>query len=661
MCGIAGEIRWNPTSDSGWDPFPNTDSDEAARAGASSDERTVQRMLDAMAPRGPDDSGIYHDSQVTLGCCRLAIVGVEGGRQPMTTPDGRYTIVYNGECYELRQLREQLRAVGVQFRTGSDTEVVLHAFARLGPAALDRLNGMFAMAIWDRQRRQLFLARDRFGIKPLYYATLKDRLVFASTLDALAARGDVSTELDPQAVNLLLATRFIPAPLTIYRQAKKLPAGHCAVARAGYFQQSAWWDLPLQGPATRPTSLRNSVDRVDELLRRATLACLESERPLGLCLSGGIDSGLLASYLPRGSARTFSLGLPTPDYDESDAAFRTAAHLGLHHTRVPCAHDVDGLLQRVVNHLDEPLADSSSLAMLALAEGLRDAVTVVLSGSGGDELFGGYRRHAAILMSRRLGHLPGSLNVMRVLSGRSGNQRGTALHRFAGAAATDPLDCFLRWIAPTSPDIGLQLRSSPAVAWDAAEQTRELFRAHYDRAAHLPLVNRLSYLELKTVLVDDYLVKEDRMTMGCSLEGRFPMLDHRLAELAFALPPRYKLRWLQTKRGFEVPLAQWLRGPLMPRLHDTLLAPSAAIHAYCDPRVIQRVSQQHAAGADHSRLLYCLLMLETWLGARRPARPSQPATTIAVLATSPMFGPSHPVAAVDTVADSQPPTQHRLP
>ncbi|MCO6453690.1 MAG: asparagine synthase (glutamine-hydrolyzing) [Pirellulaceae bacterium] len=619
MCGIAGIIRWDGA---GNDAVPN--------------KAVVQDMLGAMRSRGPDEVGVFHDARATLGCCRLAVVDLSTGSQPQRTPDGRYTIVYNGECYELRQLREQLLAVGMCFRTRSDTEVVLHAFARWGPACLDRLNGMFALAIWDHHQQQLFLARDRFGIKPLYYADLGDRFLFGSTLDALIACPWFSRDIDAAAVQLYLATRFIPAPRTIYRQARKLPAGHCAIVRDGHFQASEWWDWPLESPTSPTRPLSAVLAQVDDALRQATKACLVAERPMGLCLSGGIDSGLLASYLPAESAETFCLGFPADPCDETSAAQRTARHLNLPLTRVACDDHPDELLDGVVGAMDEPMADSSALALLSLCRAISRRVTVVLSGSGGDELFGGYRRHAAILLADRWGRIPGFWDLALGASALAAGRQRLAARRFTSCRASDPLSGFLRWIAPTTPELLARLRT-PEYSRDAgADLLREVFEPHFARTAGLPLVHRLAYLETKTVLTDAYLVKEDRMAMACSLEGRFPLLDQRVAELAWRLPPGYKLRGLRTKwllrrlasrrlpaatargakRGFEVPLADWLRGPWMPRLYDQLLVPTAAIGAYCRPDALRQLVAQHQAGVDHSRLLYGLLLLELWLSER---------------------------------------------
>lgn len=638
MCGIAGEVMFRPTADS----------ETGVR------QRLVERMIAAIRERGPDDVGFYTDATAALGVCRLAIVDIAGGRQPMSTPDGRYTIVYNGECYALDSLRAALVSRGAVFRTRADTEVVLQAYAQWGAAALDRLNGMFAVAIWDAWRRELFLARDRFGIKPLVYAMDGRRLLFGSTATALARRGDLELDVDPEAVEMFLASKFIAAPHTIYRQIKKLPAGHWARLSEGRLQVVRWWDLPLERASRQTSSMAAATTRVNGLLGEAVEKRRSSERPMGLCLSGGIDSSLLASHLRATDTKAFSIGQPGSAADETHIAAQVAANTRLAIRAVYYPQDLDDLFTRMITALDEPLGDSSCAALYCLSRRMGADVTVTLSGTGGDELFGGYWRYLAGLLSNAGNHLPrggllaglklvglkvSGLKLAGLQPGREPAGWRRSLSRFVETVTDDPLETYLRLLSPTTPAIAAALRRPELCRADGGNRFADIARDHFERAAGESLLARLSYVDMKTVLVDDYLVKEDRMTMAHSLEGRFPFLDVDLAEYAFRLPDRLKIRGLTTKRvlrrlvqrqglpagiararkrGLEVPLAGWLRGPLAERVRDTLLPVGAVIKEYCRPELVNQIVEDHLNGvADHGRLLWCLLTLDTWLDEQR--------------------------------------------
>lgn len=622
MCGIAGDVRCRPDS----------------RDDARQRRRGVRRMIAAIRERGPDEFGYYSDDVASLGVCRLAVNDIANGRQPITTADGRFTIVYNGECYSVDALRRRLLGLGHAFRTRGDTEVVLHAYAQWGPGAFERLNGMFALAIWDARRRELVLARDRFGIKPLYYLADQRRLLFGSTVTALAGRGDLDLQIDAESVQMYLASKFIAAPHTIYRGLRKLPGGHWARFRDGELHLHQWWDLPLAAEPSPCPSTAHAAGDVNQMLAAAVDRRRSHERPTGLCLSGGIDSSLLASHLRASGTPAFSIGLRGSRTDETPRAALVAANtqLDLHTQDFP--QDVNRLFDDVVRALDEPLGDSSCAALYCLGRRMRDDVTVVLSGTGGDELFGGYRRYLAALLTRQVNRLPGFAQLSRLNRGQAAHDWRYRLAHFAETVGRDPLDSYLRLVDPSVPAVGDPLWRPELRRADGGNRYLDIARQHFDRAVGQTLLQRLCYVDMKTVLVDGYLVKEDRMTMAHSLEGRLPFLDVELAEYAFRLPDRFKIRGLTTKhllrrlvrtqqlpgwigragkRGFDVPLASWLRGALAERVRDSLLPSDAAIKAYCQPEVVNRVVNGHLSGQEnHGRLLWCLLTLETWLACR---------------------------------------------
>jgi len=620
MCGIAGEVRSTRHPDDG---------------GARD---AIAAMVTSMRHRGPDGEGFFVDDAAVLGMCRLAIIDVAGGEQPIATADGRYQIVYNGECYGVDPLRRELAARGHRFRTRTDTEVVLHAVVEHGVAGLDRLNGMFAFAIWDRRERELLLVRDRLGVKPLFYWQDGERLVFSSTLAGIADRRDFAGTLDPEAIELYLSHRFVTAPHTMYRQIRKLPAGHVARWRDGRLSVEPWWDVPLGAP--RRISLDEAAEEVDALLGDAARTRLVSERPVGLCLSGGVDSGLLAHALRAERTETFSLGFDDAEYDEAPVAARVAGALGLPHHVLHAELDAERDLDAVLAHYDEPVADPSGVALYELSRLVSQHVTVVLSGTGGDELFGGYRRVLAGLLARGTQHLP-ALRLLPRWLGRDESKLGWRgqLARLAAAAGVPPLETYRRLLAPTTPARGRDLRRPELVRALDGFTAASVFERHLARAGDASLLSRLLYTDLKTVLADDYLVKEDRMTMAHSVEGRVPFLDYRLVELAFSLPDDHKIRGLTgkvllrrlagahlprevataPKQGFEIPVARWLRGALAPRVR-ALLARDARIHEVVDPAAVADAVRAHLDGrADHGRLLWTLLTLEAWLARSRHA------------------------------------------
>lgn len=619
MSGMAGEIRV----------------EFACETASHERRRQLERMLRPLETRGPDAVACFQDRQATIGVRRLAIVDVLGGTQPWSTADGRYTIAYNGACFELNELRHTLQQQGIRFRTQSDAEVVLEVYAKWGVPGLERLNGMFAFAIWDAWQGELFLARDRLGIKPLYYVQDDQRILFASTVQALSARDDLTCEIDLNALELLLSSQCIPAPYSIYRSIRKLPAGFWARWRAGRFQVQRWWDLPVEAETDHAITERAALEQLDALLARATCHQIAEERPTGLCLSGGVDSGLLASGLRGEPVPTFSLGNAVLSraegrWDESPLACRVARRFGLHSYVVRLPSDPRSLWQEVVAALDEPLFDRSCLSLHALGRGLVPHVTVALSGTGGDELFGGYTKYLAARWAAWSQLLPS----WQRLDQRFGwTASGSPAAKLLEAMRLGPLGCHLRLLDPTAATPTRELRQ-PEFAQGVDVSFAELAAECFARPRQRGQLTKLSYVDIKLLLADGVLAREDRMLMAHSLEGRFPFLDHRLVEFAFRLPDRLKLRNLETKRllrrlahrrglpttvvqrrqqGFEIPLSNWLRGPLAEPLKDHLLPRQAWIKSFLQPHTIHRLVHEHTTAThDHGRLLWSLLLLESW-------------------------------------------------
>jgi asparagine synthase (glutamine-hydrolysing) len=589
MCGIAGMIDWRASTGS-----------DALRA-------LGEAMSDTLRHRGPDGNGIWVEAEsgAMLAQRRLAIIDLSaGGAQPMQSADRRYVITFNGEIYNYRDIRRELEACGRIMRSDSDTEVLLEACAAWGvESAVERAIGMFAFALWDRNTRTLFLVRDRLGIKPMYYAATPDRLLFASELKALRAVSDWTSSIDDDAVAGYLRYGYIAQPRTIYREAAKLPPGHILVARPdGSPKLNCFWDLrsiaiagqARNDPAPEP---EEAVERLDALLRDAVRLRMIADVPLGAFLSGGIDSSIVVALMQAQSTRpvkTFSIGFHARGYDEAEHARQVAAHLGADHTEfyVEPRHALD-----VIPHLpewyDEPFADASQIPTFLVSELTRRHVTVALSGDGGDELFAGYPRY---LWTERLGHMlgavPGMLhqpiaNALRALSPPTWNRLlGWVPPRWRGPLSGDKLHKAATLFEHPEPDaiyrrLVSQWDKPDEIAARGGEPHGPLWDATLAR--DFPgLIPRLQYLDMVTYLPDDILAKVDRATMAVGLEGRVPLLDHRVVAYSWTLPLDFKLRhrqgkWLlrrvldryvpqrlidRPKMGFGVPIDSWLRGPL---------------------------------------------------------------------------------------------------
>ena len=586
-------------------------------------------MSATLVHRGPDSSGVHVDGPVGLAARRLSIIDLETGDQPIANEDGSVVVVQNGELYNYRELRAELEAQGHRFRTHGDTEVLVHLYEQHGTAFAERLRGMFAVAIWDAARGRLVLARDRFGIKPLLYRVATGGLEFASELRALP-RGEV----DLDALEAFLAFNSIPGPLSIFRDVRKLMPGHVLVWEAGEITLERF---ARPAPASADDLRRESEDALAEelrgRLRDSVRAHLVADVPVGVLLSGGVDSSLLAALAAEESAeqlRTFSIGFEESSFDERADARRVADRYGTRHRELVLRPDAALLLPALAEAFDEPFADSSALPTYLVSQLAAEDVKVALSGEGGDELFGGYYTYQADLLALRAARLARIARplVERLPVSTARTSFDYKAKRFVRAAHLPPLERHHGWKEIFSPDARAEL-TGRRHDWDPVDVLRERF----DETADAELLARLQDVDARVYLVDDLLVKTDRASMAHSLEARVPFLDPVVDSFAAALPTHLKVRRSAKKvllrraaepllpseivrgrkRGFSIPAAAWLRGELEPFARETLSPETLRRQGYFRPEAVTRVLDDHIAGrADLSRQLWGLLAFTLW-------------------------------------------------
>ena len=630
MCGIAGIV--------------------GPGAGTAEDGAVLRKMLDRLAHRGPDDGHVVLREGAAIGARRLSIVDVASGRQPMEHPRDPVVVAMNGELYGHDDLRRGLEARGARFATRADTEVLLHAFALDGISCLDRLEGMYALAAWDGKTRTLVLARDRLGEKPLVWFASRGRIVFASEWRALAAHPDAPRDPDPDALALYLLHRFVPAPRTGIRGVHRLPPANALVWRDGKADVRPYWTMPIPGPE-RPAgcgSPREAAGTLRGLIERAVHSRLVAEVPVGIFLSGGLDSSTIAAVAARqGKVPTFTLRPSDPDFDEGDAARACSRALGTDHHEVPLdAAALDAGFEEVFDRVDDPIGDPSLVPTMLLSRAARQHVKVVLGGEGADELFGGYPTYVGARLAGLARLVPGPLR-RRIVKGKAspgghGNVRLAWLfRRWLEGAALPPLERHLAWFGafPAAEQLALfRPETLPAIVGDAL---LDVGRAAAEPAAATgDPVDALLRADLLLHLPEALLAKVDRASMLSGLEARAPFLERSLVETAVGLPGRWKVRrwttkWImrkavrglvpaevlrRRKRGFAVPVAKALGGALGDRLRERLDSSSLA-REFLDPRVPLALLDAHRRGeADHARRLYPLLALlewgERWTGAR---------------------------------------------
>jgi asparagine synthase (glutamine-hydrolysing) len=616
MCGICGIVR---------------------AAGRAVDRDVLAAMSNALVHRGPDSAGEVVLGEAGLAARRLAIIDLEGGDQPIANEDGRIVVVQNGEIYNHAELRAELEAAGHRFRTPhSDTEVLVHLYEQHGPRFAERLRGMFAVAVWDSERRRLVLARDRFGIKPLYYRD-GDDFAFASELKALRALPDLSREVDLDALEAFLAFNAIHGPRTIYRDVRKLPAGHVLVREEGAARIERYAD---ERPAVehRDEPWEALADELRERLRDSVRAHLVSDVPVGVLLSGGVDSSALAALAAEhGRVSTFSIGFTEKSFSEVELARTIARRYGTDHHELVVEPDAAELLPTIAAAFDEPFADSSALPTYLVSELAAQHVKVALSGEGGDELFGGYETYVADTLAMRTGGAARLLSPLAeaLPSGSGRVPLDYKLKRFTRAAHLPPLERHHAWKEIFSPDARAELLRPGR---RGTEDPLDIYRARWAETEGADTLARLQDVDRAIYLVDDLLVKTDRMSMAHSLELRVPFLDPVVAELALALPPAARVRGFGKKRllrsaveplvgreiargrkkGFSIPAAAWLRGELEPFAREVLGADRLRRQGYFEPAAVSRLIDEHVARReDHSRQLWGLITFSLWLEPSR--------------------------------------------
>ncbi len=616
MCGICGLVRLDGAS--------------------TPDPAALAAMSETLVHRGPDSDGIAIDGPVGLAVRRLSIIDLAGGDQPISNEDGTVTVVQNGEIYNYRELRERLQRGGHRFSTHSDTEVLVHLYEERGPAFVEELRGMFAIALWDSRSRRLLLARDRFGIKPLYYREAGGTLSFASELKALLRQPGFKREIDLDALQAFLAFNSIPAPLTIFSEARKLPVGHLLLWEGAGIEQRGY-ARPRPAPATELRSERPEelAAELRERLRDSVRAHLVADVPVGVLLSGGIDSSALTALASEQSSApvsTFSIGFEEGSFDELGSARLIADRYATDHHELVLRPDAAELLPRLVEAFDEPFADSSALPTYLVSELAAGSVKVALSGEGGDELFGGYYTYVADLLARRVGPLASAVAplVRRLPSSSARVSFDYKAKRFVAGAGLPPLERHHAWKEIFSPDArATLLRPERRGAADPLGIYRERY-AETDGAEPLA---RLQDVDLGIYLVDDLLVKTDRASMAHSLETRVPFLDPEVADLALALPTNLKVRGFAKKRllrqalapmlpdailgarkqGFSIPVAAWLRGDLQGFAREVLSAETVVRQGFFEPRAVEAVIDEHVNGkTDLSRQIWGLMSFTLW-------------------------------------------------
>jgi asparagine synthase (glutamine-hydrolysing) len=620
MCGICGAV--------------------AQEKGGRVDESVLRKMCDLIRHRGPDDEGFYMDDHAGLGMRRLSIIDLVTGDQPVSNEDKTIWVVFNGEIYNFRELHAELVNRGHVFSTKSDTEVIVHAYEEYGDRCVEHFNGMFAFALWDTHHRRLLIARDHLGIKPLYYWADRGQIVFGSELKTVIAHPAVPRDVDLAAIDQFLTLEYIPAPKTIFKNIHKLLPGHRLIFEAGSTRVENYWDIPFQKISTDwETCKQQLATLIDDAVRMQMV----SDVPLGAFLSGGIDSSTVVSAMSRASDRpvkTFSIGFGDRTYNELPYARAVADKYSTEHHEEFLDPDISDLAEGLLQYLDEPFGDFSIFPTYLVSMVARRHVKVVLSGDGGDELFGGYDTYVAQDMERYYRWLPAPVRqrFIPALMSRVPPQPAkkgliNKTKRFVEGAALSSALQHTRWMMFLNSAEKDRLYSEELSSSLDGDSPEAVMEEYFLRVKQQHPLTQQQYVDIKTYLVDDILTKVDRMSMAVSLEARVPLLDYRIVEFAVNLPPEMKLHRGQTKRilrqamaerlpsqvlnkpkqGFSIPLKHWLRGPLKPLMTDLLATGGIRRRGYFNPIEVSRLVQEHLdQRANHSHRLWALMVLELW-------------------------------------------------
>ena len=635
MCGIVGFLTSKPSD------IP--------------DYQILRRMREILVHRGPDDLGEYirplnHQGPfVFLGHRRLSIIDLSGGRQPLSNEDGTVWVVFNGEIYNFRQLKQELEARGHAFQTHSDTEVIAHAYEEYGEGCFRHFNGMFAIAIWEEPRKRLILARDRLGKKPLYYSFTNETLIFASELKAILTYPNFSRKIAPLSLMKYLFYEFVPSPHTIFDGARKLPSGSYLIWQEGRMEIKEYWSLFHPEGTGENLSESEAESRMMELLERSVRSRLISDVPLGVFLSGGIDSSaitVIAQKEASGKLKTFSIGFEDPSFDESKYASQVSQFLGTeHYEQQMTPSDLLRIVPNLPDILDEPMADASILPTYLLSQFTRKHVTVALGGDGGDELFAGYPTYLAHRFARQYNRFLGNLHPVILFLGNllpvSDNNISFdfKVKKFlSGFGYPDGIRNSV-WLGSFSfPYIEKVVSSDILNHFDRSRLTEDV--SSYEEAfPKRDLTTLLQYLDLKLYLQESILVKVDRASMACSLEVRAPFLDYEFVEFVMGLPSELKLKRFTSKyllkkamkgflpdeviqrpkKGFGVPIAKWVKGPLK-KLFEELLSPDRLRReGFLNPQYVESLLKDHLVNRkDNRKQLWTLLVWELWVNHYRP-------------------------------------------
>lgn len=619
MCGIYGTVSLNGEIELG--------------------SNSLSRMARVLRHRGPDDEGCFIDSGVALGMRRLSIIDLAGGHQPISNEDRTIWVVCNGEIYNFPILRRELEKNGHVFHSSSDTEVIVHLYEQEGLNFVKKLRGMFALALWDTRKRRLIIARDRVGEKPLYFYKDRERLIFASEVKSILECNGIPRRVNSRALHNYCALGYVPAPLTMFDGIEKLLPGHLLVVEHGEISIKSYWDISFERPEERPEG------EWIELLRDKLLECvraqLVSDVPLGAFLSGGIDSSTIVAAMARNTGRqvnTYSIGFEDGDrfYDELPYARMIANAYGTNHHEIIVRPDVCQLLPRLIWHMDEPVADSAMMTTYLVATLARESVTVILSGVGGDELFGGYRRYLGDSVGRYYQRLPGLLRrkflpflfscLPQDRHSRLANYARLA-HSYIRSANSDAARGYEDFITVFSPDVLAELLKFQI---EGQSLVLEEYSSRCQKAENL---HRSMYTDIKSSLPDDLLLLTDKMTMAASIECRAPLLDHEMIELTARMPARLKVNgfalkylfkkavagWLpkpilhRRKRGFGAPVGSWFRDQLAPLVEDCLSSEQVRRRGFFNPLVVQQILESHRRRkTDHTDHLLTLVCFEIW-------------------------------------------------
>jgi asparagine synthase (glutamine-hydrolysing) len=603
-------------------------------------------MLAALTHRGPDDSGVYARECVGLGMTRLAIIDLATGHQPMANEDESLWIVFNGEIYNHQELRPRLEARGHRFKTRSDTEAILHLYEEYAEGCVDHLRGMFALAIWDAKSRSLFLARDRMGKKPLYYWRHDDLFLFGSEIKALLCHSGVSRDLDWEAVHHYLAFGYTPADRSIFAGIRKLPPAHAATFAKGTLTLRRYWRLP-DGATSPPEPPQEAAERIRHEVREAVRLRLESDVPIGVFLSGGVDSSAVVACMREVTNQriaTFSIGFgsATPTFDELPYARLVARRFETDHTEAVLEPRVAEILPAIARHFDEPFADSSAIPTFIVAQATAQHVKVALSGIGGDETLAGYPRYLGVRLSESYGRIPAPLrslsnSLLHLVPESDGSRNlGSWARRFADGSLAPMPQRYIQWNRFYS-DPALGALATPATRSLLHGDTEQAHRLAYAGLGHHDPMDGAFRIDLSTYLPDDLLVMADRMSMAHSLELRAPFCDHRVVEASLGIPPAVKLPGFHLKdllkrafadrlprevlthrkQGFMVPMARWLRTDLRPLLDECLGPDRIRRRGLFEPAEVERLVQEHSRGIrSHADRLWALIMLELWMRER---------------------------------------------